>query len=809
MKNQSIFFAAIQLAFASLIPLGSPPVAAAASVPDDHAASMTKSRLLFTKHIRPLFIRSCVECHGGEKIRGGLNLNTRQDLLAGGDNGPAIIPGHPENNFLIEVVKHTEEPFMPKGDAPKLSNEEISHLTQWIATGAAYNAPLLADSEAADANGPMTITNSDRNFWSFKPLLVTNPPQTTNQTWSKSPIDRFIAASLEHHGLAPNRETDPQTLLRRLHFDLSGLPPTPNELKSFIRLFHKNPSKALESKVEQLLENPQFGEKWARHWLDVARFAESHGFEQDYDRPYAYHYRDFVIQALNKDMPFDQFVRWQLAGDELAPNDPLALMATGFLGAGVFPTQLTEKEFESARYDELDDMLATTGTAFLGLTIGCARCHDHKYDPIPVADYYRLLSTFTTTIRSEIHIKGSAKAAREYRKSWDQKRIALENKIKARPATDSDLKKLKKELAEHLEAKPPEGTVKVQVTSEGYPPTKHHADGRGFPHFYPETHHLNRGDVAQKGEVATQGFLQVLLRNSKTEAHWQSPPPHNARTSHRRAALADWMTDTKNGAGHLLARVIVNRLWHHHFGQGIVTTPGDFGLQGARPTHPELLDFLANQLIENGWRLKPLHKQIVLSAAYRQSSESHPTHSKIDPNNHLLWRFTPRRLEAEQIRDSLLAISETLDLTMFGPGSLDPANPRRSIYLTIKRSQLVPMMQVFDSPEPLVSQAARPSTTIAPQALVFMNNPSVRDWIDTLAANLLKITNDSPNQAVTNAYRSILNRPPSPQEIEESLAFMAKQAADYEKNQQSDSEKLALGDLCQVLVSLNEFIYLN
>ncbi|MEM7148095.1 MAG: DUF1549 domain-containing protein, partial [Verrucomicrobiota bacterium] len=568
MNNQSIFSATLGLTFAGAIALGSS--VSAADLPADHAQSMAKSRTLFTKHVRPLFIESCLECHGGEKVRGGLNLNTRKDLLAGGDTGPSIVPGHPENNFLIEVVKHAEEPFMPKGDAPKLTEQEISHLSQWIATGAAYDAPLIADSEAADADGPMTVTDSDRNFWSFKPLEVVNPPSATTDSWSKNPIDRFLSAQHQAHNLTPNPEADPQNLVRRLHFDLTGLPPTPHETAAFLRAYRENPETTLESTVDRLLESPRFGEKWARHWLDVARFAESHGFEQDYTRPYAYHYRDFVIKAFNQDMPYDQFVRWQLAGDEVAPNSPLAMMATGFLGAGVFPTQLTEKEFESARYDEMDDMLATTGTAFLGLTIGCARCHDHKYDPIPVADYYRLLSTFTTTIRSEIYLKGDPKEAREFLNAWNKKQDSLEKKIAKLPEKDPGLKKLQKELKEHLEAKPPKGMVKVQVSSEGHPPTKHHADGRGFPHFYPDTHFLNRGDANQKGEVATQGFLQVLLRNNKTESHWQSPPPKNASTSHRRAALADWITDTENGAGHLLARVIVNRLWHHHFGTGIV-----------------------------------------------------------------------------------------------------------------------------------------------------------------------------------------------------------------------------------------------
>lgn len=495
--------------------------------------------------------------------------------------------------------------------------------------------------------------------------------------------------------------------------------------------------------------------------MDVARFAESHGYEQDYDRPNAWPYRDFLIKALNADMPFDEFIRCQIAGDELHPDDPLATSATGFLGAGAFPTQLTEMEFESARYDELDDMTATLGTAVLGLTIGCARCHDHKYDPIPTRDYYRLASTFTTTIRSEI------------------------------------------ELDLGYGEKP----TKVMVASEGFPHMKHHADGRGFPHFYEQTHFLNRGDVRQKQEVATQSFLQVLMRGGLDESHWKVDPPGGwTRTSFRRAALANWITDSKHGAGHLAARVIVNRLWQHHFGRGIVATPNDFGFQGARPTHPELLDWLATDLIHHGWKLKRLHKLLMTSAVYMQSAEADEARAGIDRENVYHWRRTPRRLEAEAIRDAMLSVAGILDESMYGPGTLDPNMRRRSVYFFIKRSQLVPMMMLFDWPEHLVSIGRRSSTTIAPQALMFMNSPQGRRYAEGFAQRL---TGKTPEETVRAAFRLALGREPTADEQKLTTEFIARQSEAYQQAGKTNAAQLAVTDFCQAVLSSNEFVYVE
>ncbi len=1010
--------------------------AAAETLPTNHTERMKVGTELFQSTIRPTLVESCLKCHGDEKIRSGLDISSRELLLKGGDTGDTIDLTEPGNSFLLALIRHEEEPEMPP-KADKLSDSLIADFEKWIALGAPYDKPLLE--KKGDEPVKMKVTQSDRDFWSFQPLADPEPPRTKGD-WVKTEIDQFVLVKMQENQLTPNPLADDRARIRRAYLTVIGLPPTPEQMDSALSQSHAD-------LVDELLASPHYGERWARHWLDAARFAESHGFEQDYDRKFAYHYRDFVIQALNSDMPWDQFIRWQLAGDEIAPEEPLAMMATGFLGAGVFPTQLTEKEFESARYDELDDMAGTTGTAMLGLTIGCARCHDHKFDPIPVKDYYQLVSTFTTTIRSEIDIDLDPETYRTELGEWEKnhgKLVSAKSAYEASPAvteafdrwltekaassiqtsdwivlgtsettssqkastltsqpdgailvtgkapsketytvkttaspqtinairvealthesmnrkgpgragngnfalsnfqvfltqgeskkqplkfvsakatheqntdslsaassidddldrtgwaidfggigkdqaavfalaaplelkegatlefrlrfsnngqhsmghfrlsvsgqtdppvavgggrsetltdaltalekgelreehrntlfpifagTDSEWTKLAASIQKSLTAKPRPNITKVQVTAEGFPPTKHHADGRGFPHFYPETHHLNRGDPNQKGEVAKAGYLQVLMRNGKTSKDWQTTPPEDwTRTSYRRRSLANWITDAEDGAGHLLARVIVNRVWHHHFGRGIVATPNDFGLQGALPSQPHLLDYLARRLIANGWNLKPLHRDILLSATWQQSSALSLEKATIDPDNQFLWRFSPRRLEAEIVRDSILSAAGQLDTRMFGPGTLDERHQRRSIYFMIKRSRLVPMMQIFDQPEPLVSQGSRPSTTIAPQALLFMNNPQVVKWAGSLAAS---INSENPDQAIRDLYLRTLNREPSPSELQENRSFVDAQSASYEGA--NNSQQLALADLCQVLFGLNEFIYL-
>ncbi len=1020
--------------------------ATAAPLPPDHAARLVRGAELFQREVRATLLQHCHQCHGGDATKGGLDITTRDLLLKGGESGPVVVPFDAAKSRLYRLAAHLEMPGMPN-KAPKLADRQIAALAAWINDGAPYDKPLVGTGAAAAGR---LVTDADRQFWSFQPLNTTPAPAVRDAAWPKGDVDRFILARLEARGLAPSAAADRRVLARRLHLDFTGLPPAPVVVEAFVK---DTAPDAVARLVDSLLASPHYGERWGRHWLDLARFAESHGFEQDYDRPHAYHYRDFVIRALNADMPFDQFVQWQIAGDELAPGNPLALMATGFLGAGVFPTQLTEKEFESARYDELDDMAGTMGTAMLGLTIGCARCHDHKFDPIPTRDYYRLTAAFSRTIRSEVELDLASETHAAALAAWSAKRRSLDDQLakfeavqlpgrfdvwakkaagewgalfpwlvldeakvqsldgstftpqadgsmllagknpntdrwvittlplqgtltalRVEALADASLKKqgpgradngnfsltdlrvfaqpadgskprarvkltrpratfeqnagglsvassidadarqtgwavdpqfgknhaavfefdgpisapggvvltleldyftntrhvigrprfsvttvpspaplaggmqlqsiltmarlaqelrltrltdaqrfalismnhpldgawkaLCKALEEHDAARPKPVMTKVQVCSEGVKPMKHHADDRGFPHFYKEVHFLRRGDSAQKGDVAQPGYLQVLTRGGKDETAWAAPLPQDTTTSHRRAALARWITDPRHGAGHLLARVIVNRLWQHHFGRGLVGTPSDFGAQGEKPTHPELLDFLAGELIRNGWRLKPLHRQMALSAAYQQAATFDAVKAQGDPQNTLHWRHTPQRLEAEVIRDSVLSVSGRLDPALFGPGTLDEASRRRSIYFFVKRSRLVPTMQLFDAPEPLVGQGARPATVIAPQALLFMNSPQVRAAAKDLATALQKSA-ASPAQSVPASYLAALGRAPSPTELAASVAFVAAQEAAYRSSGRADAAHLALADFCQALFGLNEFIYIE
>jgi hypothetical protein len=820
---------------------------AADPVDPDHAAKMAKGLDVFKKHVKPLLQEKCLKCHGGrDKIENAFDLSDREHLLKGGDAGPAVLPGKARDSLFYKLVAHQKEPHMPH-EAKKLPDDAIARIAEWIDLGAPYDEPLIARKAAGAAWTQKTIAPEAREHWAFQPLRKPTPPALPPQEEKKhvqNDIDRFILTRLREAGLKPNAPADKRTLLRRAYFDLIGLPPTPEEADAFLKDAFPD---AWEKLIDRLLASQHFGERWGRYWLDLARFAESHGFEHDYDRPSAYHYRDFVIKAINDDLPYTTFVKWQLAGDELAPNNNEALKATGFLAAGVHPTQITKKEVAKHRYDELDDMLSTTTTTFLGLTVGCARCHDHKYDAIPQADYYRMLSAYTTTVRSEIDMNldpegyKKAKAAfdkehepfavtvakfekeqlpprkakldEDWSKNPDRAQVAVVDLLSRRAiklsalehwrhTTDAEWLKLKRAELEHLKKSPKPNIVKALISSEGLPAVRLHTQGEDF---FPETHFLRRGDPEQKEAVATLSYLQVLMTTPDGAAHWPAKPPAGWRTSYRRTAFANWLTDTDYGAGQLLARVIVNRLWQHHMGRGLVATPSDFGTRGEPPTHPELLDFLANELIKSGWRLKPIHKLIMLSATYQQSSQTNEAGAKQDPDNRLLWKHPRQRLEAEVIRDALLAVSGQLDPKMFGPGTLDEKSTRRSIYFTIKRSKLMPMMVVFDAPEALVSVGDRPTTTIAPQALLLMNNPQVRGYAKSFAKRAAIDEKTPLDAAIRNAYRIALAREPSAAELSDALTFVQEQVKSYAV----DARQLALADFCQVLMCLNEFVYVE
>jgi cytochrome c553 len=785
------YLLAAALAFTpSIAPGADPPV------PPDHAERMARGTELFSRHIREILLESCFKCHGGEKTRAGLDLSSRESLLKGGDNG-AVLGERFAASKLYRLVAHLDNPHMPP-KSPRLANDKLAKLAEWLDLGAPYDKPLT---DKAAAKKPMVVTDEDRRFWSFRPLTRITPPTVKEETKVRTPVDRFVLAKLEEKGISLNAPIDRRRLIRRVTFDLTGLPPTPEEIDAFV---NDADPRAYEKVVDRLLASPTYGERWARHWLDLARFAESHGFEHDYDRPSAYHYRDFVIKALNEDMPYDRFVRLQLAGDELEPGSPSALAATGFLAAGVHSTQITANQVEKERYDELDDILRTTGTAMLGLTVGCARCHDHKYDPIPTRDYYRLLATFTTTVRSDFDIELDPAAPARARAEFEQEERKLQDELARCGADDKKKAELTAKLEKFRTAGPRKTATKFLISSEGVPAVRLHTQGADF---LEQTYFLKRGDPNQKDGVAAQGFLQVLSRSADGADHWKLSPPPYWRTSYRRASLAAWMTDTEQGAGALLARVIVNRLWQHHFGRGIVAMPSDFGYQGDRPTHPELLEWLAGELLSNGWRLKPLHKTILLSATYVQGIEHDEKAMAADPGDHLLWRQRPRRLEAEAIRDAMLAVSGTLDRTMFGPGTLDANMKRRSIYFTMKRSQLVPALALFDCPDGLQGIEQRSTTTVAPQALLLLNNAAVRHCAAAFAGRIAPA--EKPAGSAQAAFRLALGRWPTASELADSVRFLEEQGKAYRADGKADASRLALADLCQALLDSNEFVYVD
>ena len=1003
----------------------------------------------FEQNIRPILQSRCYKCHSGEakELHANLYLDSKPGWQQGGDSGIAIVPGAPDESLVYQVLSYSDEAPTQMPPEGKLPEKEIELLRQWIAMGAPD--PRM---QAQKHSKQRTIDfETEKKHWAYQGLSQSNPPADSDlgelaKSWVHNGIDRFILDAMLKQGIAPNPPASKAKLIRRLYLDLVGFPPPYSEVAAFEQ---SSDPRATEQLIDRLLASPHYGERWGRHWLDIARFAESHGYEQDYDRPYAYHYRDFVIRALNDDMPYDQFLQWQLAGDELAPNNPQALAATGFLAAGVHATQITISQAEKERYDELDDMARTMGTTMLGLTIGCARCHDHKFDPIPNADYYGIVNAFTTTVRSDYDVavdpEGDRLALEKYQSehapivkqladfdsnelekrfdTWRKqsqsenltlatwlilepfqaesqggatvakqndgsflftgtnpqfdvykfrtstnltgitairveglsdgsmvsggpgrapngnfdltnvtlslkaagsdeplRRVALTNPratfeqgahLSVAMAIDSDpnsgwavdpqfgkdhaavfdikdplslkggtelefvlefhgnaqhnlgrvrlsvssapnpapvetggellavrealnvlgdrsiqtlsqedrtrvmewykprdeeRRKLALAVLQHEANKPKPSLVKMLICSEGVPAVRLHTQG---PDFYEKTFVLKRGDPNQKVAEAETRYVSVLSQHEDGPKRWMLSPPATAKTSFRRAALANWVTDVKHGAGMLASRVIVNRLWQHHFGRGLVATPSDFGTQGARPSHPELLDYLASELIDSGWKLKHMHKGMLMSATYQQSANVDETKASIDPENQWLSRFATRRLEAEIIRDSMLAVSGKLDPKLFGSGSLDMNMNRRSIYFFIKRSQLIPVLSLFDAPDTLQDLAMRSRTTVAPQALLMMNSPIVRSYAEGLATRSRSQADASLVARIQQVYETCFSRKATQSEIDSATTFVSEQSKSYQSLGRNEPQEIAVTDWCQAMLSLNEFVFLD
>ncbi|MCA1684515.1 MAG: DUF1549 domain-containing protein [Planctomycetia bacterium] len=878
-------------------------IAAAARVASaDEAPPNPEQARFFESKVRPVLVAHCLKCHGPDKQKSGLRLDSRAAALAGGELGPAVVPGKPDESLLVSAVNHGDELKMPP--SKKLPTDQVADLTRWVAMGAPWpgsgNAAPAAAATSAIRKAGYQITDKDRAHWAFQPVKRPAVPTPRDPSAVKNPVDAFIHAGLEARGLHPNPPASKIELVRRAYYDLTGLPPTPAEVDAFVN----DPAPdAYEALVDRLLDSPRYGEKWGRHWLDLVRFAETNSFERDNPKPSAWRYRDYVIRSLNRDKPYDRFVREQLAGDEIAPGDPEALTATGYYRLGIWDDEPADRD--QARYDAFDDIIATTSQVFLGLTVDCARCHDHKIDPIPQKDYYKLVSFFRNVNHfrnggptDEAPLFESPGARDDYearlrelneQRNEVQSRItAIENEFLAsREASGAgrvgrrDLDDLRYRFyRDTFDALPDFDAIKVEGSGELpdgrfslAPRTRDNAfgfvfegvlivpeagkytffldsddgsrltvagqtvitydgihtqgkeqsatvdlpkgrlpvrldyfqklDGLGLsvawsgPGFLrrslsasqkgtteetdtpgqivqlirlhgarvlgdgrlqhyldlrkqlkalqrekpaletalcvteagpvaPETFVLLRGNPHAPGDKLEPGFLAVL--GSQTPAI-PTPPP-GAKTTGRRAALADWITSPSNP---LPARVAANRVWQYHFGRGIVRSTSNFGTQGDRPTHPELLDWLASELVAGGWRLKPLHRVIMTSNAYRMSSRPNPEALAKDPANDAFWRFDMRRLSAEEIRDSVLAASGTLSPKMYGPGVYpeipaevmagqsqpgkgwgksppEEAN-RRSIYVHVKRSLIMPIFESFDLGETDRSSPVRFSTT--------------------------------------------------------------------------------------------------
>jgi hypothetical protein len=840
----------------------------------------------FSRDVQPILEAACIKCHGSQKQQGGLRFDYRDGALKAGDSGlPAITPGRIGQSELIRRVEATDKSERMPLDLPPLTPGQIATLRAWIERGADW--PAAGNSRPA-TGGEMVVTDEDRRHWSYRPLRGVQLPAIGSARWCQTPIDHFILAALEARGIAPSARADRRTLIRRVYFDVLGLPPMPAEVEAF----ELDPSPhAYERLVDRLLASPHYGERWGRHWLDLARYADSDGMELDADRPDAHHFRDFVIRALNDDLSYQTFVRWQLAGDEYEPDNPQALAATGFL-TGAPCEKLTDQHLEEERlrlrYSELDDMLVTTGAAFLGLTVGCARCHDHKFDAIPTRDYYRLLCAFTTTSRDNVLLttrdkadrfrradaawQEEHKAAQTKRSDWlasaqQPHRDALRHKkIDSLPISDQEKKLLKEEadsdVAKRLARQHQKGLqvtdadfrevftvdqrrmldelngalAEVQRRKPQSPPTALAiTDIKSEPQT---TWLLARGDFYARKEALELGFLSVLTRDrppaeysAAARREMESP-----RSTLQRRALAEWLTDAGQGAGPLLARVIVNRVWQHHFGEGLVRTVSDFGVRGESPSHPELLEWLASDFVAGGWRLKRLHRLILTSSVYLQSTAYDESRAQSDPDNRLLFRRRPLRLEAEIVRDAVLAVSGTLNAQQFGPAFKPPIPPeaivarntkspypldardtpgtrRRTVYMFHKRVTPHPLLQVFDEPDAAVSCGRRNTTTVAPQALALLNDPFVRDRAIDFARRLMSQEPVQGERWIKDGFLLALSRPPTHEELAASLAFLQSQRqrrATREPPQSPAEVRLqSLADFCQALFSLNEFIYVD
>ena len=848
------------------------------------AQAQTGAEISFTDHIRPIFERSCWNCHGEASQLSDLDLRTREAAVEGGVRGPALVPGRAEDSRLYRMLAGLDDPPMPMAGDP-LSDAELMAIRTWIDDGAHWDAGGATSADAALAALENTLLpDGARDYWAFK--LPKKAPVPASADY-EHPVDRFLDAARQEAGVKAGPRADPMTLVRRAYLDLTGLPPTPEQVDEFLADTGRG---AWERLIERLLDSPHYGERWGRHWMDVARYADSTGFEQDYRRDNAWRYRDYIIDAFNDDKPYNQFLREQIAGDELDHVTDETLIATGFLRAGP-RVNFREKDNPERRHDYLDDVLGTLGRGVLGMTVHCARCHDHKFDPILQKDYYSMQASIFGYVEIDYPLLDRA-GVREYREknaaldaaqqplrdeiaeieAPHRERLRIEL-IKERFPENVQQAALKPEAertageqllaaqvlsinpprrqvvealseaegdrwskltaaVEALEAvRPPEPPMAEIVTDGDYryapdgpgdnvigcpecrilpdePGSFLHEEG-GPAYEAPPNYFLIRGDPFSPGSEMSPGFLTVATYGDPPTAL----PRPDGRTSGRRLALAEWMASRDNP---LTARVMANRIWHHHFGRGIVRTLDNLGRMGDAPTHPELLDYLAVEFMDRGWSVKEMHRLLMTSEAYRMASAHEDADSRAaDPENRLLWQYRPQRLEAEALRDAIMTVSGAIDLTVGGepvfphvPQELllaarngywdnqadGPDVWRRSVYVFRRRSLSFPFFETFDLPDQNQTAAARNVSTVATQALTLMNNEFVLNQARLFAERLERAAPGDVDRQVDLAYRIALTRPPAAEE--------ARIARDLVSSQ-------SLVDLTHVMLNLNEFLYLR
>lgn len=795
------------------------------------AAEPTAEQIeFFEKKIRPVLVSKCYKCHSAKskELKGGLLLDTREGIRRGGETGHAVVPGNFDESLILSSIRYDELEMPPDEQLP---DNVVKDFERWIKMG----APDPRDGKSAPIRRTINFEKA-REFWSFQPIGNHKPPKTSDPTWPSNEIDHFVLARLEAKDIRPVLDAEPRVLVRRLYFDLIGLPPTPEQVEEFVA----DPSAAaLESLVDRLLESQQFGERWGRHWMDIVRYAESTGMERNYTFPQAWRYRDYVINAFNSDKPFDQFIKEQVAGDLLPSDDKKQrdeqLIATGMLAMG--PKSLNERNKEKFAMDIVDEQIDVISRAFLGLTASCARCHDHKFDPIPQKEYYQLAGIFRSTntfygtgggrgnrqggqliaLRPDsltpVRVAGNAGGKKNSAKRLKgqlrgaEKRLAQLKKKnvnqKQIKRTEAQIKRLRAQLKKQ---KAPEAAPKQ--SNDELVMAVLDASNPG------DTQIRLRGEANDRGDRVPRGFLTIATL---------ADAPQVGDAGSGRAELAEWLTQKDNP---LTARVAANRVWQHLFGRGIVGTVNNFGANGDRPSHPELLDSLAQRLVDNRWSVKQLIKFIVTSHVYRLSSSSNAVAEQADPQNRLLWRMNQRRLEGEAIRDAILMASGQIDLTpgeksivtKIGDGDIgrgiNPSrfkvnNTKRSVYLPIVRGAVPEMLRVFDFPEPSIIAGQRDVTTVPTQALYMMNSPFVVEQSQQMAKRILAKQQLDDSDRINLAYQLALCRPASADEISRSLEFIEQATAAANGGESEDESESAWAGFCQVLFASGEFRYVE